>query len=177
MKKLKIYFILLLLSGFSSAFAQATRSDIPVNDRAVNSLYDAKFSPEEQALILTAGDNNPAKIDEASLFDPKVKPEDLPTEEDYGPSNARPADELNIDSKIKAEQTQKEQKTSVVDVGKQVIPGVNQPSGEKSGTITDYRNMKGSGNDQPQGATPESLPDYRAMQGSRQQPTADAPQR
>jgi len=174
MKKIKIYFILLLLFGFSSAFTQATQSDTIVNSRETKSLDDPKLSPEQKALMLTAGEDNPAKIDEAALVDPKINPENLPTEEDYGPSNAKPAVEQNTDPKFNAEQTQKEQQGEPVS-DKQSVSKGNQPAGEKAGTNPDYRNMQGSGKDQPQGDKPENIQNYREMQGSGQQPAGDVP--
>jgi len=173
MKNIKIYFILLLLFGFSSVFAQVTRSETTENDRVARSLDDPKISPEEQALILTAGEDNPAKIDEATMVDPKIDPKDLPTEEDYGPSNAKPTEDQNIDPKLNADQAQ-ERQASPGPVTKSVSEG-NQPEGEKAGTITDYRNMPGSGKDQPKGDEPENTTNYREMKGSSQQPAGDNP--
>ena len=174
MKKITICFILLLLFGFSSAFAQAVKPTTTEKAPATKSLEDPKLSPEEQALRLTAGENNPAKIDEAALVDPKINPENLPTEEDYGASNAKPADQENADPKFNAEQTQKEQQTAPDHVT-QPVPTGNQPAGDKGGVNPDYRNMPGSGNDQPQGDKPENIQDYREMQGSGQQPAGDKP--
>ena len=141
---------------------------------ATKSLEDPKLSPEEQALRMTAGENNPAKIDEAALTDPKINPENLPTEEDYGASNAKPADEQNGDPKLKAEEAQKEQQATPAQ-GTQPVSAGNQPAGEKAGTNTDYRTMQGSGKDQPQGDKPENIQNYREMQGSGQQPAGDVP--
>jgi hypothetical protein len=174
MKNIKIYFILLLLFGFSSVFAQVTRSETNGNDRVAISQDDPKISPEEQALILTAGEDNPAKIDEASLVDPKINPEGLATEKDYGPSNAKPAGDQNTDPKLNAEQTQKERQDTPEPVS-QPVSGGSQPEGDKNGTLPDYRNMQGDGKDQPQGDLPENIPDYRKMQGSKDQPAGDTP--
>ncbi len=108
MKKIKICFILLLLFGVVTVFAQATRSETPVNTPVeANSRIDPKLSPEEQALILTAGEDNPAKIDESAMVDPKLTQEYLPTEEDYGVSNGNPAEENTIDPKLESGQVPK----------------------------------------------------------------------
>jgi hypothetical protein len=174
MKKIIIYCILLMLFGFASAVAQTTKSKTTENAQPAKSLEDPKLSPEEQALRLTAGENNPAKIDEAALVDPKINPEDLPTEEDFGASNAKPADEQNVDPKLNAEQTQNEQQAAPAK-GTQPVSAGNQPAGDKAGTNPDYRNMPGSGKDQPLGDKPENIQNYREMQGSGQQPAGDIP--
>jgi len=174
MKKIIIYCILLMLFGFASAFAQAVKPKTTEKAPATKSLEDPKLSPEEQALRLTAGEDNPAKIDEAALVDPKINPENLPTEEDYGPSNAKPADEQNVDPKLNAEQTQNEQQAAPAQ-GTQPVSAGNQPAGDKAGTNPDYRNMQGSGKDQPALHFPENIENYREMQGSGQQPAGDVP--
>jgi len=174
MRKVKIYFILLLLSGFSSVFAQATRSETPVNTSSGNSLHDPKLSPEELALILTAGENNPAKINESSMADPKTDPKDLPTEEDYGLSNAKQAEVNAADPKLESGQVAKV-KQAEPDPPSKAGSGANQPAGENGGIVPDYRNMSTGGNDQARGDEPKNIPDYRAKQGSGDQPTGDPP--
>jgi hypothetical protein len=174
MKKIIIYFILLLLFGFASSFAQAAKSKTTENAQQTKSLEDPKLSPEEQALRLTAGANNPAKIDESAQVDPKTDPKSLPTEEDYGISNAKPAEGQDIDPKreaLKAPQKRQAEPDPAV----RYISGSNQPAGEDGGVIPDYRNMQAGGNDQPAGAQPESIPNYREMQGSGDQPPGDPP--
>ena len=173
MKKTIIYIILLMLFGFSSAFAQATKSTKTENARATKSLQDPKFSPEEQALRLAAGEDNPSKIDESALVDPRIDPKSLPTEEDYGLSNAKPAEGSDIDPKIEALQAQKEKQASPDPVTKP-ISGEDQPAGEKGGIITNYRDMS-DGNDQPKGDEPINVPTFREMQGSDNQPPGDTP--
>ncbi len=174
MKKTTIFIILLMLFGFSTVFAQATRTATPVNDPETKSLPDPKFSPEEQALRLTAGEDNPAKIDEAAMVDPKINPQDLPAEEDYGPSNAKPAEGQDVDPKLEAERAKKAQPAEP-DPSTQPVSRQDQPAGEKNGTIINYRNMQAGGNDQPKGDQPANITNYREMQGPNEQPAGDKP--
>jgi hypothetical protein len=176
MKRIKIYFILLLLFGFSSAFAQALQSKTTENAQQTKSLEDPKLSPEELALRLSAGGDNPAKIDEASMVDPKIDPKTLPTEEDYGISNSKPAEGQDIDLKLESEKAQNERQVKP-DPSVRSKSSTSQPAGEKSGTITDYRNMPAGVNDQPRGNDPESIPNFRESQGSGDQPAGDIPNR
>jgi hypothetical protein len=173
MKKIKIYFILLLLLGSSAVFSQVSRSVATEKSPAASPLIDPKLSPEEQALLLTAGEDNPAKIDEASMVDPKMDPRDIATEDDFGPSNAKPAEGKELDPKLEAEMSQKKSKETPVSVV-QPASTMGQPAGDRNGTITDYRNMSGP-KEQPRGEAPKSIPNYREMNGSGQQPAGDSP--
>jgi hypothetical protein len=174
MKRLKIYFILLLLFGFSSAFAQALQSKTTENAQKAKSLEDPKLNPEELALRLSAGEDNPAKIDESSMIDPKIEPKTLPTDEDYGTTNSKPAEGQDIDPKMESEKAQNERQIKP-DPAVRSKSSASQPAGEKSGTITDYRNMPAGSNDQPRGDEPTSIPNYREIQGSGDQPPGDIP--
>ena len=173
MKRIKVYLILLLFLGSSAVIAQASRSATTEKSQAVGSLDDPKLSQEDKALLLAAGEDNPAKIDEASLVDPKMESKELPTEDDYGPSNAKPAEGQDSDPRLNAEQAQKRKRETPVPVTNHVS-GANQPAGEAGGVITDYRSMKG-GSDQPAGIQPESITNYRDMQGSKSQPAGVTP--
>jgi hypothetical protein len=175
MKKIIIYFILLLLFGFASSFAQATKAKTTENAQQTKSLEDPKLSPEEQALRMAAGENNPAKIGESTLVDPKIDPKSLPAEDDYGASNARPAEGNAIDPKLNASQIQKE-KIASPDPYITPASSSSQPAGEDGGNITDYRNISG-GNDQPRGDSPANTTNFREIQGSGQQPAGDNPNR
>ena len=173
MKKITIYFILLLLLGSTSVFAQAARSATTEKSPAAGTLDDPKLSPEEQALLLTTGEDNPAKIEESAMVDPKLDPKDITTEEDFGASNALPAEGSGIDPKPEAEQVQKSKQAAPAAV-KQPVSGSDQPAGETGGIITNYRNMSG-GNDQPRGDEPKNAANYRDMHGSDDQPPGDTP--
>ena len=162
-----------MLFGFSAAFAQATRTKTTENDKAAKSLEDPKLSPEEQALRLVAGEDNPAKIDESAMVDPKIDPNSLPTEEDYGAANAKPAEGHDLDSKLQAEQAPKKQPASPDPYAKP-SSAQSQPAGENGGNIPDYRNMSGS-KDQPAGEAPGNIPNYREMNGPKEQPIGDNP--
>lgn len=174
MKKTTIFIILLMLFGFSTVFAQATRTATPVDDPQTKSLLDPKLSPEEQALRLTAGEDNPAKINETTVIDPKINPEDLPSEEDYGPSNAKPAEGQDADPKLEAELAKKAQPAEP-DPSTQPVSRQDQPAGEKSGTVINYRNMQAGENDQPKGDQPANITNYRELQGPNEQPAGDKP--
>jgi hypothetical protein len=173
MKKITIYFILLLFLGSTSVFAQANRSATTEKNPAAGTLVDPKLSPEEQALLLTAGEDNPAKINESAMVDPKMDTKNIPTEEDYGASNAKPAEGSDVDPRLEAEQAQKSKKAAPAPVT-QPVSDSNQPAGETSGIITNYRNMSG-GNDQPRGDEPKNAANYRDMHGSDDQPPGDTP--
>lgn len=163
MKNIIIYFIILLMFGFSAVSAQAT-----------NSLEDPKLSPEEQALMLSAGEDNPARIDEAAMADPKMDPREMPSEDDFGPANARPAEDPAPDPKIEAEGSKNEKEITSAPVTPPISTGT-QPAGEKIGTITDYHNTQGNVKGQPQGDTPVSITNYNDIQGPGQQPAGDTP--
>jgi len=173
MKKIKIYFILLLLLGSSAVFSQVSRSVATEKSPVASQLIDPKLSPEEQALLMTAGEDNPAKIDEAAMVDPKMDPRDIATEDDFGPSNAKPAEGHDLDPKLEAEMSQKKSKETPVVL---VLPSstTDQPAGDRNGTIVNYRNMSG-GKDQPSGDRTHSVPNYREMNGSGEQPAGDLP--
>ena len=161
MKNINIIIIFSLLFGFTSVYAQQTTINKDAANKSSNTLTDPKLSPEEQTLILNAGNDNPAKIDESQLVDPKIDPASLPTEEDYGESNANGE---SIDFK-------KEVVTPAAQLPvKKAAPGIksSQPRGKKSGTVINYRNLSGS-NDQPKGKTPEKVTNYRNMKGNNSQ--------
>ena len=168
MKRIKVYLILLLFLGSSAVIAQATKS-------AAGTPGDPKLSPEEKALLLTAGEDNPAKIDEAAMVDPKMDPREIASEDDYGPSNAKPAEGQDSDPRLEAEMSQNQTKKALAS---ELLPASasmsDQPAGDRNGTITDYRNMAGS-NDQSRGDEPNSILNYREISGSNQQPAGDSP--
>ena len=174
MKNIKICIILLLLFGFTSVFAQATQSGKTENAGVANLPADPKFSPEEQALMLTAGEDNPAKIEEPLALDPKLSPEERERIMTAGEDNpAKIEDTLPEDPRHIAEPVQKVKQTAP-NPGPQRSAGPDQPAGEKIGTIPDYRSMNG-GNSQPQGDTPTDIPNYKEMKGSSHQPAGDVP--
>jgi hypothetical protein len=174
MNKIKIFLILLLISGFSSSFAQATvpkaNEKSEISEKA---LMDSKLSEEERALLLTAGEDNPAKIDEASMVDPKMDPKEVATEDDFGDSNAKPKEGHDLDQRLLDEISQEksqEKPTSTV----QPATVNNQPVGVKNGTVVNYRNVSGPV-DQPRGNDPVSTTNYRDIKGSADQPAGDPP--
>ena len=62
-----------------------------VNDKVANVdavLHDPKLSPEEVAILKTAGQDNPVVIEE-NLDDPKMDPSEIPDESSFGESNAK----------------------------------------------------------------------------------------
>jgi len=176
MKKLKTYFILLLLFGFTTAYAQGTQSATTENDRATKSLEDPKLSPEEQALMLTAGEDNPAKIDKSTQVDPKLTPDEQALRLNAGKDNPAKTDEsTQVDHRANIEPAL-EEKQATSDPGTQPISGNTQPAGEEIGTIPNYRDIQGSG-EQPAGDTPVNIENYRDMQGSGKQQPGDTPEK
>lgn len=173
MKKLKIYFILLLLFGFSSSFAQAVKSTSPGDESGTIMPDDRSNITEQEALGHLAGENNPSKDMEPEIIDPRMNPEDIPTEEDYGPSNAKP-EEIVIDEERIEASPYNDKQPATANPGKEPISGNSQPAGEEIGTIINYRDIQGSG-EQPAGDTPVNIENYRDMQGSGEQPPGDAP--
>lgn len=174
MKKIIIYVILLMLFGFTSTIAQAVKTKTTDQNQASQITDDPKLSPEEKAQLLKAGEDNPARIAEALQLDPKVDLKSLPTEDDFGENNAKPAEADLEDAKLKNEALLSEiPVTAVPDVPTQ--PANNQPAGEQGGILHDYRNMPSDGGTQPAGETPENIPNYREMQGNGTQPPGDIP--
>jgi hypothetical protein len=163
MKNIITYFIILLMFGFSTVFAQTT-----------STLEEPRLSPEEQAILLSAGEDNPARIDEAAMTDAKIDPREMATEDDFGPANAKPDESQALDPKIEAEDNKTKQEISSAPVTPPVATGA-QPAGEKIGTITDYRNTQGIGKEQPQGETPARITNYNEIQGPVEQPAGDIP--
>lgn len=174
MNKIKIYLAFLLISFVSSAFAQATLPKATEkSDGGKEILADPKLSEEEKALLLTAGEDNPAKIDEASMVDPKMDPKEMATDDDYGDSNAKPKDGHDLDQKLLDEKSQ-EKTREMPAAAVQPATVNNQPAGEKNGTVMNYRNVSGPG-DQPKGDDPVSTTNYREIMGSADQPAGDLP--
>ncbi|MCF6341211.1 MAG: hypothetical protein L3J31_00205 [Bacteroidales bacterium] len=163
MKNIKIIIMLSLLFGFASVYsqqAQATKGNAVT--RSSNTIMDPKLSPEEQSLILNAGKDNPAKIDESQLMDPKIDPATLPTEDDFGESNAKP-EPTEDREEVKAPVTQP------LNTKELTQSQTSQPEGEKPANVVNYRNMKGS-KSQPKGKEPVNVINYRDMKGSKSQP-------
>ena len=167
MKNIKIIIILFLLFGFASVYSQQTQAT--KNDKAVkssNTLTDPKLSQEEQTRILNAGKDNPAKIDESQLVDPKIDPATMPTEKDFGESNA----------KVEPVEDRKEVIAAVShpsNAKKVNNNQTSQPQGKKSDNVINYRNMNGP-NEQPTGKKPSNVINYRNMNGSNSQPKASS---
>lgn len=163
-----------MLFGFTSSFAQATKAKTTENNPATIVLDDPKLSPEEKTLLSKAGEDNPAKIDESQMVDPKLDPKSLPTEDDFGASNAKPAEESLIDQKLADEKQEAHIKESFV-AGAKPVNGNSQPEGEKAGTVTSYRDLPSSGKDQPGSDSPQNSVNYRNIPGTKDQPTGNNP--
>lgn len=163
MKNIKIIIILFLLFGFASVYSQQALTT--KNDKADESsitLTDPKLSQEEQSQILNAGKDNPAKIDESLLVDPKIDPATIATEKDFGESNAKPQP-IEEREEVIAPLAQQS--------NKKVTPKSNksQPQGKKSDNVVNYRNMNGP-KEQPMGEEPHNVINYRNIKGSKSQP-------
>jgi hypothetical protein len=173
MKKYILYIVLLMLFGFTSVYSQDLQRAKTEDNAKATLPEDPKLSPEENALRLNAGEDNPAKIDVQLPVDPKLDHETIPTEDDYGEANAK-AVEVEPDPKL----IEMEAGIKVPPASKPVVRdagGNNQPPGEQIGILHDYRNLPSDGGTQPTGETPENIPNYRQMQGSNEQPQGDAP--
>ncbi len=175
MKRLNIYIILLLLVGSFSAYSQATKSSTGQKTAENVPLDDPKLSPEERAFLLTAGEDNPAKIDEASMVDTKMDPKELPTEKDFGDSNAKPAEDHADDPRLETGKVYSKS-APAPQVASHSDAAFNQPAGEMGHKIPDYRNMQGE-TAQPEGEVAGNIPNYREIQGSGAQPSGDNPDR
>jgi len=173
MKKLILYIVLLLLFGLASAYSQDLQRAKTEDNPKATLQEDPKLSPEENAMRLTAGEDNPAKIDVQLPLDPKLAPGTCPTEDDYDEANAR-AVEVEPDPKLLEE----ESRIKISPASEPVVrdAGSNdQPAGEQAGILHDYRNIPSDGGSQPPGETPENIPNYMEMQGSGSQPPGDIP--
>jgi len=171
MKKYILYIVLLMLFGFTSAYSQELQRSKTEDNPKAQLPEDPKLSPEENALRLTAGEDNPAKIDVQLPIDPKLDPSLLPTEDDYGDAHAK-ATEVEPDPRLLEGSRSKKPISGKPDI--QTVVGNNQPAGENGGTITNYRNMSGP-KDQPRGEEPKSIQNYRDIQGSESQPPGNVP--
>ena len=174
MKNLIIFFTLLMLFGFSSVYAQETQPGKTKEEKAANLPEDPKLSPEER-LLPDAGEDNPARIDNLVLEDPRMDPKEQPAEEDYGEANAKPAAEpLPVDPKLDIQVKQAQKGVVSTKTSERSGSDVNQPPGDDGGAIPDYRNMQG-GTDQPTGDAPNSITNYKDKQGPGTQPPGDRP--
>jgi len=162
MKNIKIIIILFLLFGFATVYSQQSRTSNKEATKSNAEAVDPKLSPEEQAQILDAGKDNPAKIDESLLTDPKIDQATLATEDDFGPSNANP-------EQVKDEGLNDERQTKKVSAATKSQTTASQPAGDKAGNVINYRDMNGPG-DQPEGEKPEKVTNYRELKGGNQQP-------
>ena len=174
MKNIKTYFILLLLFGFASSFAQGIQPATKDRAQDTKTHEDSGVLTEEQALLITAGDFNPAKIEEAGMLDRKMDPAEMATEADYGESNAR-ASEISIEDMERAAATIQKELPVIAGENNTPVSEGSQPAGETIGTIPDFRILSGGDKTQPQGEQTGTVTDYREMQGSAVQPAGDAP--
>lgn len=173
MKKILIYTVLLMLFGFATAYSQSSLPKATENEKQSTLPADPKLSPEENALRLNAGEDNPAKIDVQLPIDPKMNTKTLPTEDDYGQANANSV-EVEPDPKL----LELKSGNKVAPVNEPVVrtAGSNtQPPGEQAGTITDYRNQQAGSSEQAPGEPAKNITDYRASSGSNTQPEGDQP--
>ena len=95
-------------------------------------------------------------------MDPKIDPATIPTEEDFGESNAN-AEPMDDQEEADVPVTQSV-KTKAVTQNNTL-----QPEGEKSDNVVNYRNMNGP-KDQPVGKEAGNVINYRDMKGSKSQP-------
>jgi hypothetical protein len=171
MKKITIFFVLLLLFGLSAVYSQVAQPAGDGKPTSAATIADPKLTPEQQAQMLVAGEDNPAKIDEALMIDPKLSPEEQALRKSAGEDNPAKIDEATlVDPKLNTKEPEVPVEPKIV-----TESGEKQPAGENSGSVIDYRTLSGSGNDQPQGEIPANSTNYRDMQGSGQQPEGEKP--
>jgi hypothetical protein len=171
MKKITIFFVLLLLLGLSPVYAQVAKAVENGKPESAALLADPKLTPEQQAQIMVAGEDNPARIDEAAMDDPKLTTDEQALRKAAGEDNPARIDEASqVDPKLNTKEPD-----AAVGSDELTAPADNQPAGDNSGAAIDYRSMTSSGNDQPQGEIPAHNLNYRDMQGSGQQPSGDTP--
>jgi len=179
MKHIKTIIILSLLFGFASVYSQQSRTTVSnTATKSTDLLADPKLSPEQQQQMLNAGDDNPSKIDPESQIDPKMDPDQIAGEEDYGESNARP--DVNLVDPKQEDLTKSagnSSKTGANGQNTQNKSGVsnngNQSEGIKPENVTNYRNVNGP-NSQPKGEDSGNVTNYRDMNGPNDQPTPNS---
>jgi len=133
---------------------------------------DPKMSPEEKALILIAGEDNPAKA-EAVTVDPKLSREEQTLFLKAGTDNPAKAQKVTEDTKgpVRDKEIIQQQKNGKADISEN-----SQPAGETPSKITNYREINGS-NTQPQGEQPGKITDYRNINGDNTQPEGIKPEK
>jgi len=174
MKKIILSVVLLIFFGFTYSFGQAVKAESNEKSQATLILDDPKLSPQEKAQLMRAGEDNPAKIDEAQLIDPKADPASLPTEKDFGESNAKPSVESLNDPRLSDNKKVEHTKETLES---QVRPSTvaSQPAGEKAGNVINYRDLPAGGKDQPASDSPKNTLNYRDIQGPGEQPAGNIP--
>lgn len=163
-----------MLFGFATAYSQSSLPKVAENEKQSTLPADPKLSAEDQALILNAGNDNPAKPIVMPGIDPKLQSEQLIDENAYGDANAKLADTILTDPKMKDGKLINETPVAVVPVVQSQTSN-NQPQGEQAGTITDYRNQQAGTSVQAPGEPSGNIQDYRATSGSSTQPEGDKP--
>ena len=173
MKTLRIIICLFLFaSGGSLVNAQEVKK---------NNIDNRELSPEEKTAIMKAGEENPAKPLPFEA-DPKMNPADLPTEKDYGISNANPLATHTPDEKARETHNKETLQTPINKTTLKPNPALlpqeanEQPAGGTHEGLTDYKNMKGS-NTQPKGGKEAPVQDYKNMKGPNTQPKGKKPKK
>jgi hypothetical protein len=155
---------IILLMG-SAGFAQNPNSSV------INQV-DPKLSLKQQLAVLKAGENNPSRA--AHESDPKIKPDQLPTEQDYGVSNANPQS-LEDPKLVDFEKNQQNQLGSETRDNHLSTPTkAEQPEGERAENVINYRHINGNP-DQVAGEQPDNVVNYRNIKGDNKQPEGDPP--
>ena len=154
MKKTFIYICIFLVGAiFNPVEAQQkTDADNPVKAEHVTA--DPKSNPEEQALILQAGEDNPVKA------------------EPVGTDKKKPGDTGHAkDQVINNKENNPKPESGKTETGEN-----SQPAGHVPSRITNYREINGS-NTQPEGEQPGKITNYRDMNGTNTQPEGKKPEK
>lgn len=158
-----LYFLLFLFCSQLLTAQQTVFDDSGKKDLSLTAtLYpwdDPKLTNEQKQQMINADRSNPVKITHTLSIDPKDK--------DKMPVNgntqiiwkANPLPELESRT-TGTESKQNQQAASFVQ---------DQPAGEKSEHVTNYRSMKGL-QEQPTGTKALKVTDYRSMKGDNSQP-------
>ena len=166
---MKTLIILICLFLFASGGSLINAQEVKKNNTD-----NREFSPKVKAASLKADEENPAKPLPFEA-DPKMAPADLPTEKDYGKSNAKPSATLTSDKKVRkirnkeTLQTKKDKMTLEPDPALLPRETNDQPAGGTRESHTDYKNMKGP-NTQPEGGKEAPVQSYKNMKGPNTQP-------
>ena len=181
MKKILIYMCVILAGSLfivNNIQAQERSELVKTKDIAMQEgsqdglAIDSKRNAEEKALILKAGEDNPAKA-EAVTVDQKLSTEEQALFLKAGTDNPAKAQKVTEDTKgpVSDKEIIQQPKNGKADISEN-----SQPPGETPSKITNYREINGP-NTQPQGEQPGTIINYRNSKGDNTQPEGIKPEK